>query len=288
MFSAKKLIEKTVYKYLIVMKSLSNPLITSSVPNRDIELAYQQRDSDHSRFLHNLSNKEVEEYHKTPGSEFVKSIIFGGLDGIVTTFAIISSSHASHLGYYQVLVLGLSNVLADAISMGHGDYFSEQAEFDYITDQYKREKWEMDNYEEGEITEMIELYVNKHNIERDDANTIIRTMAKYKDFFVDHMMVIELDLMPPDEQSMAIKNGLVTFTSFLFFGVIPILFYCFLYSFLYACLSSIFLLGFLGYIKASFTNSSKIKSCFMTILNGSFSAGLAYLVSWGLDKLLLH
>ena len=266
------------------MKSLDIPLIEKSITDTDIKLAFKNRDHQHSKFLHQLTNKETEEYHKTLGSDFVKSIIFGGLDGIVTTFAIITSAHASHLSYYQILILGLANVMADAISMGHGDYFSEQAEFDYITDQYNREKWEMTNYEEGEIMEMIDLYVNKHNIKEVDAELIIRTMAKYKDFFVDHMMVIELDLMPPDEHSNAIKNGMVTFSSFLIFGIIPLLFYSFLCSFLLACLSSIFLLGVLGYVKATFTNSSKVRSCCITILNGSSSAGLAYLISMGLDS----
>ena len=266
------------------MARLTVPLLTNPTLNNDIETAYKQRDESYSKFLHEQNNLEVEEYHKTIGGEFVKSIIFGGLDGIVTTFAIITSSHASHLTYHQILILGLANVIADAISMGHGDYFSEQAEYDYVSDQYRREKWEMDNYQEGEIMEMINLYEKKHGFTSDDANLIIRTMAKYKEFFVDHMMVIELDLMPPDKESGAIKNGIVTFFSFFIFGVIPLLFYSLLCSFVLACLSSIFLLGVLGYVKASFTKSSKIYSCLVTIINGCFSAGLAYLISWSLDS----
>ena len=46
----------------------------------------------------------------------------------------------------------------------------------------------MENNPEGEISEMVDLYMEK-GVSKEDATTIITTMAKYKDFFVDHMMV---------------------------------------------------------------------------------------------------
>ncbi len=273
------------------MERIQVPLLETSYQNSihsyqtgEIIDSYKKRDGEYSRFLHNQDRKTIEKYHENSGSDFLKSLIFGGLDGIVTSFAIICSAHASHFSYYQILILGLSNILADAISMGHGDYFSEKAEYDYVKDQYEREKWEMDNYQEGEINEMVELYTQKHKIHELDANNILRAMAKYKDFFVDHMMVIELGLLPPDEKSNAIQKGIVTFFSFLIFGIIPLLTYVYLYGFITACSSAILLLGTLGYIKATFTKSSKLWSCFITILNGCFSAGLAYFVSSALDK----
>jgi DNA damage-binding protein 1 len=256
----------------------------NSYQNGGIIDSYQKRNAEHSRFLHSQDKKTIEKYHENSGSDFLKSLIFGGLDGVVTSFAIICSAHASHFSYYQILILGLSNILAGAISMGHGDYFSEKAEYDYVKDQYEREKWEMANYEEGEINEMIELYTKKHKIYELDANNILRTMAKYKHFFIDHMMVIELGLLPPDEKSNAIQKGIVTFFSFLIFGIIPLLTYVYLNGFITACSFAILLLGTLGYIKATFTKSSKLWSCFITILNGSLSAGFAYVVSSALDK----
>lgn len=248
----------------------------------DIEKAYQEEDIQISRELHD--NKVIEDYHKISGSEWVKSIIYGGLDGIITTFAIVSSAYAGGLSKTNILMLGLANILADAISMGHGDYFSEKVEQDYVMDQYKREKWEMKNYPEGEKKEMIELYTKKHNIGQEDAETIINTMAKYEDFFIDHMMVIELELMPPDTQSNPIKNGLITFFSFIFFGSVPLLSFLISDLFYVSCIFSLMTLGLLGLIRARFTKSNAIYSCISTIFNGSLSAGLAYLVGWGISQ----
>lgn len=50
---------------------------------------------------------------------------------------------------------------------------------------------EMDNFMEGEKHEMIELYM-KSGITEEDATLVIETLSKYRDFFVDHMLVVEL------------------------------------------------------------------------------------------------
>ena len=44
-----------------------------------------------------------------------------------------------------MVVLGISHLFADGLSMGLGDYMSSQAEVEYTESERKREKWEMDN-----------------------------------------------------------------------------------------------------------------------------------------------
>ena len=52
---------------------------------------------------------------------------------------------------------------------------------------------ELDNYPEGEIREMIELFKSR-GMSHDDATEVIKRMAKYKTFFVNLMMTEELAL----------------------------------------------------------------------------------------------
>jgi VIT1/CCC1 family predicted Fe2+/Mn2+ transporter len=84
------------------------------------------------------------------------------------------------------VVLGFSNLIGDALSMGVGDYLSERAEIDFARNEMRREAWEVENYIEGEKREMIELYVAKGMTE-EDATTIIESMSKYPKIFVDTM-----------------------------------------------------------------------------------------------------
>ena len=93
-------------------------------------------------------------------------------------------------------------------SMGVGEFLSSKANNEWILSEREREEWEMQNFREGEIQEMIDIYVNK-GLTLEDATIVIKTMAKYEDFFVDIMMQQELELQVPEsnhvEQSM--KEG---------------------------------------------------------------------------------
>ena len=70
----------------------------------------------------------------TSGSSFtlanhVRGIVFGGLDGILTTFALLAAVAGSgQTSTTLTLVIGISTVLADALSMGAGEYLSAKAE----------------------------------------------------------------------------------------------------------------------------------------------------------------
>lgn len=138
-----------------------------------------------------------DEHHKTEGG-LLKPMIFGGLDGILTSFAIVAGAAGGNLSSGVVLILGFSNIFADALSMGVGEFLSSKAENEWILSERRREEWELENYPEGEIREMVDLYMEK-GMSRQDAESVITTMAKYKDFFVDIMMTQELQLQVPED-----------------------------------------------------------------------------------------
>ena len=89
------------------------------------------------------------EEHQEEGG-FLKPLIFGGLDGILTSFAIVAGAAGGQLSVPVVLVLGFSNILADALAMGVGEFLSSKAENEWILSERKRESWEMETYPEGE------------------------------------------------------------------------------------------------------------------------------------------
>lgn len=60
--------------------------------------------------------------------KYLAEFIYGGIDGIVTTFAIVAGVVGAGLDPAIVLILGISNVLADGFSMASSNYLSEKAE----------------------------------------------------------------------------------------------------------------------------------------------------------------
>ena len=110
-------------------------------PSRDLSAAraaYSSVDVEASVAAHNLraAGGHVEG-HSGEGGKYVKSLVYGGLDGIITTFAIVAATVGGDQSRNLVITLGFANLLADGISMGLGDYLSEKSEVEYIKQEEK-------------------------------------------------------------------------------------------------------------------------------------------------------
>lgn len=101
----------------------------SAAPKNDARTAFDEKNMQASRQYHDARrstgdslnggpNQEVagasEEGHQSEGG-LLKPIIFGGLDGILTSFAIVAGAAGGGLSPSVVLVLGFSNIFADAL-----------------------------------------------------------------------------------------------------------------------------------------------------------------------------
>ena len=61
--------------------------------------------------------------------------------------------------------------------------------------QMEREKWEVENNPDGEVHEMVHIYMNK-GINQEDAFTVAKILSKYEDFWIEHMMLTEIGIIP--------------------------------------------------------------------------------------------
>jgi VIT1/CCC1 family predicted Fe2+/Mn2+ transporter len=254
--------------------------------------AYKNKDIEASKKIH--QTPQVGEQHQKEG-KYLKSIIYGGLDGTLTIFAVVAGIVGARLDTILVLIIGVANLFADGLSMGIGDYLSTKAEIEYQKNERRRESWEVEHYPEGEKAEMVEIYVNR-GIPRDDAEQVVSILSQNFESWIDVMMMEELGIIESDENPK--KNALVTFVSFAAFGSIPMIAYIFMaiipgastspaITFLAAIIMTGITLFILGAIKTKFTRGKLIRSGLGTLLIGGATALLAYFVGFGLD-LLLH
>ena len=58
------------------------------------------------------------------GRHYIRDIIYGANDGIITTFAVVAGVTGGALSPIAVLIVGTANLLADGLSMGVGNYLS--------------------------------------------------------------------------------------------------------------------------------------------------------------------
>ncbi|KNH08202.1 vacuolar iron family transporter [Perkinsela sp. CCAP 1560/4] len=249
--------------------------------------AFHTRDAETSRKIHESPNEEP---HGGVASDYIKAIVFGALDGILTTFAIITAAQGGYGDNEKaisntILVLGFANNLADAFAMGFGEYMSSSAEIDHVRAERRREEWEVETNIEGEKREMIDLYVKK-GLGEGDARTVVDIISKDKKLFVDIMMAEELELLSSDADESAsgrpIRQGIVIFVSFFLFGSIPLMAYVTgradNRTFGISCALVGVSLFFLGSVKGRLTNMNTIYAGMVMLFTGCVVASISYAI----------
>ncbi|KAF2070077.1 hypothetical protein CYY_008603 [Polysphondylium violaceum] len=224
-------------------------------------------------------------------SKYLKSIIYGGMDGLVSIFVSIAVVASGDAKITVLLVIVLSKLIAGAISMGMGDYLGTQADVDYAKGERKREAWELEYYPEGEKKEMVEIYTSR-GVPYDVASEVVEILSKNPKGFIDIMMVEELGITPDAETEVAWKNGMVNFLSFLVFGIIPLLPYLFFMiiaasaglpnkenigTFITVIILSVVTLFGMGVFKAKETDTVWWKNGISTVLFGCLGALIGFL-----------
>ncbi|MER1955459.1 MAG: VIT1/CCC1 transporter family protein [Desemzia incerta] len=219
------------------------------------------------------------------GGEYIKSMVYGGLDGIITTFAVVSGVAGASLSLKIVIILGFSNLLADGFSMAVGDYLSSKSEKEYQEGITHQTKIAIKNNYQEEVHKMTHAY-EVEGLSKEDAEIIAVTLAKYETPFVNQLSSQAYGNNHKEEDP--IKNALVTFFSFFVFGLVPLLAYI-LSTFIPFLLENAFLLASvltgttlftLGAVKSRITQSNWMRSGLEMLTVGGLAALVAYLVGF--------
>lgn len=248
---------------------------------REAIAAFEAGDLERSLSAHLLS--PVPHPHEEPTlaqGRYAKPFVFGALDGLATIFALVAGSVGADLASASLLAVGVGNLIAGALGMGIGEYVSSKADRDVALREEAREKWEVENNAEGEIYEMVAIYESK-GLSKSDALLIATTMSKYPKFWVEHMMLTEIGMLPADENESPALGGLVMFVSFIMFGSVPLLSYYFLgvkgvHPFVIATISSVVTLFILGAIKSRFVSKPALVGGLTMVFQGGLCAFSAY------------
>lgn len=227
-----------------------------------------------------------EEHQQSPFSQYLKEIVYGGNDGIVTTFAVVAgfagaqAGSQTGLGYLAVLLFGLANLFADGASMSLGNFLSIRSEQDKYRKEEKKETEEVNKNPHIEKAESIEI-LKLHGFTYEQGEKIINIYAENKPFWVDFMMKYELEMSDPFDEH-PVFSGIATFLSFVGFGAIPLIPFIISpsnkHAFLYAIIATAGALFLLGFLRYRVTKGSVIKSIGEIMLVGGISALVAYFV----------
>lgn len=221
---------------------------------------------------------------------YISEFVYGSIDGVITTFAVVAGASGANLDGSVVIILGMANLIADGFSMSVGNFFSTQASRDNYDRNRKVEDWEIDNLRENEVDEIRQIYAAK-GFSGDLLEQIVEKITSNRELWLDTMMREELGLIKDDKTPL--KTATVTFLSFVFIGIIPLIAYLFGASvsggaqklFLVSCISTGFALLLIGQMKSIVTAKSRWRGSLETVLLGGLAAFVAYYVGYILEKL---
>ena len=241
--------------------------------------------------------EEHREYEYHSGSKFwdkwndyIGEFVYGGIDGSVTTFAVVAGAAGANLDSSVVIILGFANLIADGFAMSVGSYLSNKSELERFEKHEQVEYWEVEHLPEKEREEVKEIYAAK-GFEGELLEKVVDVITANKKRWVDVMMKEELGMIK--EEKSPIKMGAVTFISFIVVGFIPLLVYVLDYlsttkieqPFLVAILLTSVAFMLIGWLKSSVNQTNPLRSIFETLMLGSFAAALSYWVGDVLAKM---
>lgn len=150
---------------------------------------------------------------------YLRDMVYGAMDGAVTTFAVVSSVAGAGLQPAIVLIMGFANLIADGFSMAVGNYVATRSEYELRDKARRLEEQHIEKYPEGEKEEVRQIFRRKgfSGAELERAVEIITADRKQ---WIDTMLQEELGLTL-DEPS-PFKAALATFASFFLIGLLPL------------------------------------------------------------------
>ncbi|WAT16879.1 VIT1/CCC1 transporter family protein [Aurantiacibacter sp. MUD11] len=212
------------------------------------------------------------------GESPLGDFMLGGVDGVVTTFAVVAGSAGGQLSATTVIILGFANLLADGFSMAVSNYLGTKTRLEEVRRSRADEEWQIREFPEGEEREIREIFAQK-GFEDETLEEIVRVITADRRVWVDTMMAEELQMS--DVSARPFRAGLTTFVAFSLCGLIPLLPFLFGFAdfdttFIVSAILGAVTFFTLGTIKGLTVGTSPLRSGLRTFAIGSVAAALAY------------
>ncbi|KAG7974447.1 hypothetical protein I3843_06G050000 [Carya illinoinensis] len=238
------------------------------------ENGHKDRDEKHLLLL-----QDHEEKHFM-SSEIVRDIILGVSDGLTVPFALAAGLSGADVPSSIILIAGIAEVAAGAISMGLGGYLAAKSEADHYSRELKREQ--------EEIIAVPDIVLFSTKLSFRTCALFIQYCVHYFSFgkilvllrisyvrvrnpqaWLDFMMKFELGLEKP-------QSALIIAMLYVMGGSVPLI----PYMLIPAATGRLFLaLLFFGLVKGYFMGNQTFKSAFQTVLIGAIASVAAYSIA---------
>lgn len=206
---------------------------------------------------------------------YLRDFLYGGIDGAVTTFAVVAGVTGASLAPGIVLILGVANLIADGFSMAASNYLGTRAEREDFKRLAAVELRHIEADPEGEREEVRQIYAGK-GLSGAALEEVVDSITADHTLWIETMLAEEYNL--PREIRSARRAAIATFVAFALCGAVPLAPYVLGVrdAFLPATLLTGAVFFAIGSLKARWSTTPWWRSGLTTFLIGAVAALLAY------------
>ena len=206
---------------------------------------------------------------------YLRDFVYGGIDGAVTTFAVVSGVVGAQLATKVILIMGAANLLADGFSMASSNFLGTKAERDAHERLDAIERRHIEEFPEGEKEEIRQIIRSK-GLDGEVLEHVVDRITGDREVWVRTMLTEEYGL--PREIRSPWLAALSTFAAFLACGVAPLVpfFFHVPRAFTIASLLTGAVFFAIGSVKSLWSIAGWFRSGLETLLIGAVAAALAY------------
>lgn len=206
---------------------------------------------------------------------YIRDWVYGGIDGTVTTFAVVAGVTGAELSNQIILILGSANLLADGFSMAAGNYSGTKAELDEHERLRRMEERHIELVPEGEREEIRQIFRGK-GFDGDDLERAVDITTATRERWVTAMLTEEHGLAPVERSP--VRAAIYTFAAFVLCGLLPLIPYIFGFQagLILATVFSGLAFLLIGSLKSLWSTQSWWRSGLETLAIGLAAAALSY------------
>lgn len=146
--------------------------------------------------------------------------VLGGIDGCVTTFAVVSGAFGAGFSPQVALVLGFANLIADGFSMAVSNYEAGQSQLAQIASAERTERQHIAVVPDGEREEIRQIFRAK-GFQGDLLEHVVEALCRDPEVWVATMLREEYGLS--STRLSPTRSALTTFAAFLAVGSLPLI-----------------------------------------------------------------
>jgi vacuolar iron transporter family protein len=223
-------------------------------------------------------------FARGPRRSYLRDWVYGGIDGIVTTFAIVSGVVGARLSPHIVLILGSASLIADGFAMAAGDYLATRSEDDEFHHVEAIERRHIEGCPEGEREEVREI-LRRRGIPSELLDPAVASITADRDLWVRMMLRDEYGL--PEATRSPWLAAFMTFSAFLVCGLVPLVPFVaeLKNAFSTACLVTGLMFVLIGALKSRWSIRPWWQSGLVTLAIGGGAASVAYVIGAWLRSL---